>query len=109
MGMWRRIPTIQSASAIGMALLNVVSWIPPVQDLFSKTFPTIDVRWVNLAFIVVFILVMYWILHELYKKLEESENRKPTISVSADTINGKYYLRVTNNGEKGIFKAQIAL
>lgn len=105
--MWRRIPSIQSASVIGVAVLNIISWIPPIQDWFSKTFPTTDIRWVNLVFILIFILVMYWVLHELYKRLEESENEKPSISVIPTLVEDVWYLDVTNNGETGVFSATV--
>lgn len=91
--------------------MNIISWIPPAQDWFSKTFPNTDIRWFNLAFILVFILVMYWILHELYKKLEESENKKPSILVipRKKDLRNDIFIDVENKGEKGTLSAQVAI
>ena len=89
--------------------MNIASWIPFIQDWFSKTYPSFDIRWINLAFFLLFVTVIYWIIHDLYKHVEELENKKPTISISADYINDRYYLTVTNNGETAVFEAQVAV
>ncbi len=89
--------------------MNIISWIPPAQDWFSKSFPNIDIRWINLIFILIFIAVMYWILHELYTHLEESENKKPLISVVPKQILDLWCLEVTNSGAKAIFSAVVII
>jgi hypothetical protein len=107
--MWRRIPAVQSVSAIGVVLLNIASWIPPVQDWVSKTWPFIDSRWINLIFFIIFVIVIYWIIHDLYKNIEESENKKPSISVDVCMVNNDFNLEITNNGEKGVFEAELVI
>jgi len=46
---------------------------------------------------------------EIQKQLEELQEAKPSIKVSEEEELSKYYLEVTNNGERGIFKAQIEI
>lgn len=105
--MWRRIPAVQSISAIGMVLLNIISWIPPLQDVVSTS--NIDIRWVNLVLFMAFCGVLYWIIHDLYEGIRELEDSKPSILVIPTRNCDNLCLNVINEGERGEFVAQIGI
>jgi hypothetical protein len=107
--MWSKIPAIQSISIIGVAVLNVVTLIPSVQDIILKSGYAIDFRWINLIGFVLFCAIIYWITHDLYKKIQELEDNKPTIRVFPTINHDDYYLDVINYGEKAVFSAQIGI
>lgn len=108
--MWRRIPAVQSVSAIVVVLLNIASWVPFIQDWFTKTNPSFDIRLIHLAFILLFVFIIYWIIHDLYKRIEELEDAKPTIVVTIPAEeNHTNHLEVKNNGAVGKFSAQIEI
>src|SRR4030042_745176 len=107
--MWRRIPAVQSASLIVVVLLNVVALMPPVQDWFSRNYPYIDPRWIYLVFFLIFCGVMYWIIHGLYENIQDLESKQTLLDVRPITYWDDHLLSVTNNGECGIFSAQISI
>ncbi|MGA2159135.1 MAG: hypothetical protein ABSG90_07935 [Dehalococcoidia bacterium] len=96
-------------AGLGTVSLVSVLW-QPVNGFVSKYIP-------NVAFIVlvilsgvVFLIFMISALWDLASKLDESENKKPFISVIPEfDINAYLCLGVTNNGEEGIFETQISL
>ncbi|MCX6004195.1 MAG: hypothetical protein NT082_00735 [Chloroflexi bacterium] len=97
------------------AAINTISWVPPVQQFIAeyiiKQFPGFpsNINWLAVVSTIVFLVFVISTLWDLSKNVEEAENKKPSIKVVALSSNNESFLEVTNNGEKGVFKAQIAL
>lgn len=58
---------------------------------------------------VVFILTIGWIIWGKQSEIDALRNTKPSISTEVIKQSHKCYIRVKNNGAKGIFKAQIRM
>jgi hypothetical protein len=57
----------------------------------------------------IFCTLVIWLTLELYIKNANLESKKPLISVKPISIGDRWYLEVTNNGEKGIFSAEVCI
>ena len=84
------------ASAIGLAL-----GITQAANIGYKWWPFIA--------LCLFIVLVGWIIKDLYEANTKMLDAKPSISVSAESINDVRYLRITNDGEEGVFSAQLAV
>ena len=69
----------------------------------------IDIKWWTLVAFGVFCFFIIWIIVDLAGKNRELKNKKPSISVTPMPMDDVWYLEVTNNGEKGIFTAQVCV
>jgi Ca2+/Na+ antiporter len=69
----------------------------------------INFRWWTLVAFVLACVFVIWIIVDLNNKIRELENKKPSISVTPEPLEDSWYLEVTNNGERGIFTAQICV
>ena len=84
------------ASAIGLAL-----------DITQAA--NIGYKWWPFIALCSFIVLVVWIIKDLYEANKKMLDAKPSIRVSADSINNMRYLKITNDGEEGIFSAQLAV
>ena len=69
----------------------------------------INTKWWTIVAFVVFCAFVIWIVRDLRNRNKELENKKPSISITPVPINDLWYLEVTNNGERGIFTAEVCI
>lgn len=67
----------------------------------------INTKWWTIIAFVVSCVFVTWIVRDLRNKNKELENKKPSISVTPVPMDDLWYLDVTNNGERGIFTAEV--
>lgn len=100
---------------IATVVVNTISWFStiqqPVNGFIAKYIPKAanDVNWLAIIAAIVFLGVVIWTIWDLCRKIEESENKKPSICVIPKPTDDLWYLDVTNNGERGIFTAQVCV
>jgi hypothetical protein len=97
--------------AAGFSTFSLVSVIwQPLNDFVAQYIPNATNIVIAILSGIVFIIFVISALWDLSSKLDESENKKPFISVVPEFDNNDYLcLGVTNNGEEGNFETQISL
>ncbi len=97
--------------AAGLSTFSLVStfW-QPLNIVVAKYVPNATTIVIAIISGFVFFIFVIWAIWDLASKLDESENKKPFISVVPEfDLNAYLCLGVTNNGEEGNFETQISL
>ena len=84
------------AGAIGYAI-NITQ----VANIGFESWPVIA--------LVICLGIVIWDNHKLGKEIEGLRDARPSIRLSADSINDMRYIKVTNDGEEGVFSAQLSV
>jgi hypothetical protein len=87
-------------SAVAGAIGTAVS-ITQVANIGFEWWPTI--AWG------IFAGMLIWTIRDLHRTNVRLLDHKPSLSVSADSINDMRYLKITNDGEEGVFSAQLSV
>jgi len=69
----------------------------------------INTKWWTIIAFIVFCAFITWIVIDLRNRNKELENKKPSISVKPMVIDDLWYLEIANNGERGIFTAEVSV
>ncbi len=97
--LWLRV-----AGAIVLALYTAAATALEVREI-----ATLGAKWIPFITFVVFVVIMFWIVYDLNKANIRLLDDKPSISISADSINEVRYLKVINDGADGLFSAQLSV
>ena len=95
---------IKAVVAIIIAVFTAISYTLDIMQVANIGF-----KWWPLIAWGIFIAIVAWIFWDLYKANTRLLDDKPSISVSADSINDMRYLKITNDGEEGVFSAQLSV
>lgn len=95
-------------------VVNTISWVPilyqPVNDYIIKHIPNVpEVNWLAIISGVVFIGFAIWTIWDLSKRIERSEDKKPSIGVEPFARGQVATLEVTNEGGVGTFHAEFRI
>lgn len=93
--------------AVGAILFMIATAIGLAQDFMGIT--RLPMNWWPLITFVAFCVLVIWMISGLYRERSRLLNSRPSIYVEPVREGETFYLKVHNDGEQGIFKAQIQL
>lgn len=93
--------------AVGALLCAIATAIGLGQNIMGIT--KLPMNWWPLVTLAVFCGLVTWMIYGLYKENSRLLNGRPSIYVEPIRDGESFYLKVSNHGEQGIFKAQIQL
>lgn len=93
--------------AVGAILCVIATATGLSLDIVGIT--KLPMNWWPLVTFVVFCVLVGWMISDLYRKNSRLLNAMPSISVEPIREGETFYLKVHNDGEQGVFKAQIQL
>lgn len=98
-------------SLIIKAVLAILSMIATAIGLGRNILgiTELPMSWWPLATFIVFCVLVGWMIIGVYNENNRLLSNKPSINVEPMEDGKSYYLKVVNNGEQGIFKAEIEL
>ena len=69
----------------------------------------VNTKWWPIVAFAVSCAFVIWVIVDLRNRNRDLENRKPSISVTPVPMENLWYLEVTNNGERGVFAAEVCI